>query len=142
LRWGDKRRAWRNPARPRAFGDYSTSIRTEKTMEKTTFGLLAALGAAVVAPNAASAAVTPTDRILNPMSVAELLDPVADPVATLNALQSERQLEAVEVDDTMVAQDMMMHHHHHHHRFMMMRHHHHHHHHFFRQHHHHHHNSY
>jgi len=81
-------------------------------MEKTAFGLIAALGAAVVAPHAATAAATPTDRILNPTSVAELLDPIADPVATLNALQSQRQLEAVE-DADMVAEDM--HHHHHHH---------------------------
>jgi len=110
-------------------------------MEKTALGFIAALGAAVVAPHAAMAATTPTDRILNPTSIAELLDPVANPVATLNALQSERQLEAVE-DSDMVAEDMMMHHHHHHHhRFIIMRHHHHHHHHFFR-HHHHHHNSY
>jgi hypothetical protein len=109
-------------------------------MEKTALGLIAALGAAVVAPGVATAAATPADAILNPTSVAELLDPVADPVATLNALQSERQLEAVEVDDTTVAEDMVMHHHHHHHRVIIMRRHHHHHH-FFR-HHHHHHNSY
>jgi len=112
-------------------------------MEKTALGLLAALGAAALAPACAHAAATPADRVMNPTSIAELLEPVADPVATLDALNSQRQLEAVEIaDNEQVAEMMGVRHHHHHHHMMMMRRRHHHHHHFWRRHHHHHHNMY
>lgn len=114
-------------------------------MEKTAFGLLAVLGAVAVAP-AANAAAPASEAILNPTSVAELLEPIPNPVATLNDLQ-QRQLEAVEPADVQVAELVMVrhhhyyHHHHHHHGFMRRFYHHHHHHHFFRGffHHHHHH---
>ena len=102
-------------------------------MEKTAFGLIAALGAAAVAPAAAHASAPAVDNILNPTSVAELLDPVSNPVSTLDALQSQRQLEAVETPDMQVAETVVIHHHHHHHHHVVIvrrpRWHHHHHHH-------------
>ena len=108
-------------------------------MEKTALGLIAALGAATVAP-AAQAAVAPAERLLNPASIAELLEPVADPVATLSALDAQRQLEGVEPGDREQTAEMLVvrrHHHHHfwrrhhHHHFWRRFHHHHHHHHMF-----------
>jgi hypothetical protein len=105
-------------------------------MEKTALGLFAALGAAAVAPAAANASAPSSEAILNPSSVAELLEPVANPVATLNDLQ-QRQLEAVETPDAEVAQLVVVRHHHHHHHVVIIRRHHHHHH--FAHHHHHHH---
>jgi hypothetical protein len=101
-------------------------------MEKTTIGLIAALGAAAAAsPAAASAPPSAADRILKPASLAELLEPVADPVATLKEMDA-RQLEPVEVAD-----ETVVYHHHHHHRVIIMRHHHHYHHHWHHHHHHH-----
>ena len=105
-------------------------------MEKTTLGLIAALGAAAAATGAQASAPA-TDRILNPTSIADLLEPVADPVATLDALQDGRRLEAVETPEMQVAETVIIrrHHHHHHHRYVVIRrHHHHHHHHFWRRH--------
>jgi len=82
-----------------------------------------------VAPSAAMATASPADNVLNPTSVADLLEPVANPLATLNELQSQRQLEAVDVDDAQVAETVVIrrHHHHHHHHVVIVRHHHHHH---------------
>ena len=119
-------------------------------MEKTTLGLIAALGAASMAPGAAGASTSAADKILNPTSVAELLDPVAEPVATLDDLLAQRQLEPVEVADAEVSVgvggvSVYHHHHHHHHRRRVIiyhHHHHHHHHHVYYHHHHHHHSNY
>lgn len=85
-------------------------------MEKTTLGLIAALGASAAVPAVANASAPSIARILNPTSLAELLEPVANPVATLEAFQSQRQLSPAEADDTTVADaTVVVHHHHHHH---------------------------
>jgi len=101
-------------------------------MEKTTLGLIAALGAAAATPASANAPANVVYRIIHPASVAELLDPVADPVATLSALQQQRPLGSVEVADMSIGVNgVTMHHHHrhYHHYYHHRRHHHHHHHH-------------
>jgi hypothetical protein len=99
-------------------------------MEKTTLGLIAALGAAAV-PSVAGASTPATDRIFSPSSLADLLDPVDDPVATLDALQAQGQLGPAKVSDERVAEATLIvrHHHHHHHHVVIVRHRHHHHHH-------------
>jgi hypothetical protein len=98
-------------------------------MEKTTLGLIAALGAAAATPAGASAP-SPSAKILHPTSVSELLEPVANPVETLAALKAQRALEPVEVaDNVTIALPGVHHHHHHHHRRVIVVHHHHHHHH-------------
>jgi hypothetical protein len=111
-------------------------------MEKTTLGLIAALGAAAVAPTAAHASASAVENIRNPRSVAELLEPVPNAVATMNALNAgERTLEPVEVAEVGITIGpggvRIGHRHHHHYRYY--HHHHHHHHHWRRYHHHHHH---
>ena len=119
-------------------------------MEKTTLGLMALLGAAAVTPAVASAPATTVDRILRPTSIAELLDPIANPLAVLNDLseRQERTLAPVEVADAEISigvPGIRIYHHHHHRRAYIYRHHHHYHHHMRRYHHHlhhHHHNEY
>jgi hypothetical protein len=105
-------------------------------MEKTTLGLIAALGAAAVAPIAAKASAPAMGHILKPASVAELLDPVPNARATLDELNaSGRTLEPVEVAEVGITigpggvRIGRRHHHHHHHHHFYRRHHHHHHHH-------------
>jgi hypothetical protein len=104
-------------------------------MDKSTLGLIAALGAATaVSPAAANAPAAATAKILQPTSVAELLEPIADPVATLSALQAERANKPVQVanDVTIGVPGVTVHHHHHHYhhrRYVIVHHHHHHHHH-------------
>jgi hypothetical protein len=103
-------------------------------MEKTTLGLIAALGAAAATPASAYAPSAATAKVLQPTSVAELLEAIADPVATLKAVRDESARKPVEVADdvTIAVPGVGMHHHHHHHhhrRMVIVRHHHHHHHH-------------
>ncbi len=121
-----------------ARGEYVYRYITGKKniMEKTTFGLLVALGAAAATPASANAPANAAYSINHPTSVAELLDPVADPVATLSALQAQHQNEPVEVAQNglyLGPNGLSMHHHHHHHYrhrgyYNHRRHHHHHHH--------------
>ena len=110
-------------------------------MDKTTLGLLASLGALAVVPALASAPADVAERILKPRTVAELLEPVPQPVETLAKLDAARQLEPVEVADADINLGPLGltvgHRHHHHHHYY---HHHHHHHHYHHHHHHHHHN--
>ena len=104
-------------------------------MEKTTIGLLAALGAVAATPAIASAPAVTTDAVLNPKSVAELLDPIANPVETLHAVQAQQELAPVEVKEAQIylgpdgVQIGHRHHHHHHHHYVYHHHHHHYHHH-------------
>jgi hypothetical protein len=110
-------------------------------MDKTTLGLLAAAGALAVTPALAATSADVTESILKPRTVAELLEPVPQPIETLAKLDAARQLEPVEVAqaDVQVAQLGLLlgHHHHHHHHRHYIYHHHHHHHRFYRHHHHH-----
>jgi hypothetical protein len=100
-------------------------------MEKTTLGLLAALGAAAATPASAYAPAAAANSILHPTSVAELLAPVANPMETLSALQSQpKPLEVADELTIGVPGVVLHHHHHHHHHHMFFRHHHHHHHHY------------
>ena len=105
-------------------------------MEKTTLGLIAALGAAVATPASANTPESAAYRIMHPTSVAELLDPVADPVATLSALQKVPPSDQVEVAQNglyLGPDGLSMQHHHHYRNRAYYRH---------RRHHHHHHNNY
>lgn len=112
-------------------------------MDKTILGLIIAVSALAASPALASTSAAATDNITNPRSVAELLEPIANPVETLSALDAARQLEAVEVADAEIQVGPLGfgfgHHHHHHHRYYSY---HHHHHHYYRRHHHHHHQYY
>ena len=109
-------------------------------MDKTTLAFLAGVGAFAAAPALAN---TPTDaaqNVLAPRSVAELLEPIANPVETLATLDAAKQLEPVEVADAVQIGPLGVvigHHHHHHHRHYIYHHHHHH-----RYYHHHHHHNY
>jgi hypothetical protein len=109
-------------------------------MDKTTLGLLAAAGALAVSPALASAYADVSESILKPRTVAELLEPVQQPVETLAKLDAARQLEPVEVAQADIQVGPLgveigrRHHHYHHH--------HHHHHHHYHHHHHHHFNNY
>jgi hypothetical protein len=122
-------------------------------MDKTTLGLIAAMGALAASPALASTSADVTDQIMKPRSVAELLEPIANPIETLARLDAARQLEAVEVADAEIQVGPLGfgfgHHHHHHHYYRHHHHHHqhyiyhhHHHHHYYRHHHHHHYNNY
>lgn len=116
-------------------------------MEKTTLALIASLGAACVTPALANAPPSTVDRILRPTSVAELLDPIANPIEVMNDLQAsqETNLAPVEVADAEISigvPGIRFGHHHHHHRRVYVYHHHHHHHYYRRYHHHHHHHHY
>jgi hypothetical protein len=100
-------------------------------MDKLTLGLVAALGAAAATPALAEAPAT--QKITNPASVAELLDPVSNPVETLNALRAEQNSKPVRVAEELSiglgGVHVRHHHHHHHHHMVVIRRHHHHHHH-------------
>lgn len=105
-------------------------------MEKTLMGLVAAIGAAAPLAGAHAAVVSNDEatRALQVTSVAELLEPVANPLAILAALDLQPRSEhAAHEKNTQLA---WHHHHHHHHHWY---HHHHHHHHYYYHHHHHHH---
>jgi hypothetical protein len=111
-------------------------------MDKLTLGLVAALGAAAATPALAEAPAT--QKITNPASVAELLDPVSNPVETLRALRADQNSKPVRVAEELsigLGGVHVHHHHYHHHHY----HHHHHHHmvviHRYHHHHHHHHNE-
>ncbi len=107
-------------------------------MDKTTLGLIAAIGALAAAPALANTGGKGVDQVMNPRSVAELLEPIANPVDTLAQLEANRQLEDVEVADADIQIGPLgigVGHHHHHRHYIY----HHHHHHQFRRHHHHHH---
>ncbi len=107
-------------------------------MEKTAIGLIAALGAAIPLAGA-HAAVAPQDaqRIMHAQSVAELLDPIPNPLGVMQATEADRAAEAEEAQKApqRLAQFYFHDHHHHHHWY----HHHHWHHHHWHHHHHHHH---
>jgi hypothetical protein len=111
-------------------------------MDKTTLGLLAAVSVLAASPALAAAPADVTEQILRPRTVAELLEPIPQPIETLAKLDAAKQLEPVEVADAELNVGPLGvtvgHHHHHHHR----QYHHHHHHHHRQYHHHHHHNSY
>jgi hypothetical protein len=101
-------------------------------MDKLTLGLVAAIGAAAATPALAEAPATA--GITNPTSVAELLEPVSNPVQTLQALKAEQDPKPVQVaEDVSIGLNGVHvhhhHHHHHHHVVVIHRHHHHHHHH-------------
>lgn len=111
-------------------------------MDKTTLGLIAALGAALPL-GAAQAAVEPADmhRTLHATSVAELLNPIPNALEVMKTAQAVRQ----DAEGTQVAQvEIELGHHHHHHHNVIRRffYHHHHHHHYYYHHHHHHHHYY
>lgn len=99
-------------------------------MDRTTLGLIAAIGAMAATPAIANTSADATDQIMKPRSVAELLEPIANPVETLATLDSARQLEGVEVAQADVQVGPLGfgigHHHHHHHNHYIYRHHHHH----------------
>jgi|SRR5579863_5345662 hypothetical protein len=101
-------------------------------MDKSLIGLIAAIGVATPFAGAHATAVTSEDaaRALRVSSVAELLDPVPNSIAVLDALDSNPQQEAAKADKGV----QLAYHHHHHHYY-------HHHHHHMYWHHHHHHNS-
>lgn len=115
-------------------------------MDKTTLGLIAAVGAFAVSPALAAASADVTDQILKPRTVAELLEPIAKPVETLAALDASRQLEGVELAQADIQINPFGfgygngdgygygYQHHHHHQYYR-RHYHHHHHHHYRHHH-------
>ena len=106
-------------------------------MEKTTLGLIAAVGAFAATPALAAAPANVTDQVLKPRTVAELLEPISRPVETLAAVDAARQLEPVEVAQIYLGPDGVQighRHHHHHHHYVY---HHHHHHHVYHHHHHH-----
>lgn len=115
-------------------------------MDKTTLGLIAAVGAFAASPALASAPADVTDQILNPRTIAELLEPIPQPVETLAKLDAAReiqgrQLEGVEVADAELnigGYGIELGHHHHHYQRHYVYHHHHHHHYYQQQHHHHH----
>jgi hypothetical protein len=113
-------------------------------MEKTALGLIAALSAAAAA-GSASASVAPatTEKILNPTSIAELLDPIPNALATAKELDADgRTLAPVEVADALLSvgpDGVRLGHRHHHHHHVYYHHHHHHH---YHHHHHHHHRHY
>jgi hypothetical protein len=104
-------------------------------MDKTVLGLLAAIGFAAPLTAAQATAVTPEDAAsaLRVSSVADLLEPVPNPLAILAALNADPETAPA---DKGVLLAQLHHHHHHHHHFY--HHHHHHHHHYWRWHHHHH----
>jgi len=103
-------------------------------MDKTTIGLIVAVGALAVSPALASAPADVTEQILKPRTVAELLEPIPQPVETLAKVQAAQQLEGVEVAQIEVNPYgvTLGHRHHHHHHYNY----HHHHHHHYRNHHH------
>jgi hypothetical protein len=113
-------------------------------MQKTTLGLVAALGAVAASPALANAPATTADSILRPTSVAELLDPIANPLEVMKDLQARSDtLAPVEVSDADISVGtsgvtIAHHHHHHHYRRRLYIYHHHHHHHYIYHHHHHH----
>ncbi len=97
-------------------------------MEKTTMGLIAALGALVGGPASANVSAVTSDNVLKPASVAELLEPIPNAVAVMKGLPADegKTLAAVEVAEVVLVDPH--HHHHHHHRVIVVHHHHHHHH--------------
>jgi hypothetical protein len=97
-------------------------------MDKTTLGLIAALGVAAATPASANVPANAVHAITHPTSVAELLEPISNPVATLGALQEQPRPEQVELADMSIGPDGVTMHHHHHHHYYRRRHHHHHHH--------------
>jgi hypothetical protein len=109
-------------------------------MEKTLMGLVAAIGAAAPLAGAHAAVVSndEANRALQVTSVAELLEPVANPMAVLAALNSQPRSQSAPHENNVQLAWHHHHHHHHHHWY----HHHHHHHHWYHHHHHHHHNYY
>lgn len=101
-------------------------------MEKSTIALIAALSAASVTPALAHAPRNAAERILNPGSIAELLDPIPNPIETLKALQASEPapVQLADADISIgVPGPWAHHHHHHHHRRRVYNYHHHHHHH-------------
>jgi hypothetical protein len=93
-------------------------------MDKKIFGLIAAVSG--LAPLAAAQAAPPpvnVDQALTARSFAELLEPIPNAVAVLDAVD-QAQPPAAPADAVQLAD----HHHHHHHHYRRHRHHHHHHH--------------
>ncbi len=119
-------------------------------MEKTLMGLVAAIGAAAPLTGAHASLVSYDEatRALQVSSVAELLEPVANSAAILQALDSAAlEKNAAPEKNVELAQFYYHHHHHHwyhhhHHHHHWYHHHHHHHHHYYYHHHHHHHHYY
>ena len=112
-------------------------------MDKKIAGLLgavAALGSVDTTQAATQPAPNPAET-LRAASYADLLTPIPDAVALLNADDAARAQRTAESADGVKVAQYHHHHHHHHHRrlFIIRRHHHHHHHHYRRYHHHHHH---
>jgi hypothetical protein len=105
-------------------------------MEKSIMGLVAVLGAAAPLAGAHAAVVSNDEatRALQVSSVAELLEPVANPMAVLAALDSAGSDKTRETQKNVEVAQFYHHHHHHHHHFYR----HHHHHHYYYHHHHHH----
>jgi hypothetical protein len=114
----------------------------EDFMDKKIAGVLGAV-AALTSLDAAQAATQPAPtpaESFRPVSYADLLTPIPDAVALLNADDAARAQRTAEgADGVQVAQYHHHHHHHHHRRVLIIRRHHHHHHHHYRRHHHHHH---
>jgi hypothetical protein len=109
-------------------------------MDKKIAGLLGAV-AALTSMDAAQAATTPAPNpaeALRAASYADLLTPIPNAVALLDADDAARSQRPA-AEGVQVAQYHHHHHHHHHRRTIIIRRHHHHHHHHFRRHHHHHH---
>ena len=120
-------------------------------MDKTIVGVIGAVTGLASLDGAAQAATAPTpDALPAARSYAELLDPIPNAVAMLQAADAAAVRDAQQPagDDVQVAQVYIgvgHHHHHHHHHRYWWRHHHHHHHHrvyIYRHHHHHHHHHY
>ncbi len=112
-------------------------------MDTKLVGIIAAIGA--LAPIAsANATVADAEKVMNPSSFSELLDPISNAAAILKVADQQPKPDA---EPTMqLAQwhhhhhhDWYWYHHHHHHHYNWFWHHHHHHHHYYHHHHHHHH---
>jgi hypothetical protein len=103
-------------------------------MDKKIVGLIAAVSGLGTfgAAQASTPPAADVERVMNPQSFAELLDPIPNAVALLRAA-GEGRAAAPDTSNVQVA----WHHHHHHHHHWYWHHHHHHHHHWYWHHHHH-----
>jgi len=94
-------------------------------MEKTSIGLIAALGAAVAASPVQASTPTGSDTVLSVTSIAELLNPIPNALEKLRIVQAQAEVRS---DETQLAETLIIKHHHHHHHHYRHHHHHHHHH--------------
>ena len=108
-------------------------------MDKTTVGLIAALGAAIpMETSQAAVTLDEAHRTLHVASITELLDPISNAVGVMSALAAERKNVTEERKVAQLYLDFDHHHHHWHHHHHHHHWHDHHHHHWYHHHHHHH----